>query len=95
LPPSQLGILQLQREALRVRREQLLIGELERRLVPLETVRAYEAQMFAEIRSALLTLGPDLRDDVAAMDQPAKVEALINAKVNLALARLAGWRPTK
>jgi hypothetical protein len=65
------------------------------KLVPLDTVRAYEAAMFAQIRSALLVIGPELRDDLAGMSNPAQIEEMITKRIHQELAKLAAWRPAK
>lgn len=92
---SELGKVQIERQKLLIQKEKLLIQEMQGKLVPLDTVRAYEAAMFAQIRSALLVIGPELRDDLAGMSNPAQIEEIITKRIHQELAKLAAWRPPK
>jgi len=92
-PVSELGKLQMERERIRIKREQAELEELEGKLVQIDEVRAYESAMFAQVRSAMLVIGSELRDDLAALTNPAQIEALINGRVNQALLKLAAWKP--
>jgi len=77
----------------RLRREQVELDELEGKLVRLDAVREYETQMFAKIRSSLLAIGSELRDDLAEETDPVRVEEIVNTRVNQALAKIAEWTP--
>lgn len=85
-PVSELG-------KIRLRREQVELDELEGKLVRLDAVREYETQMFAKIRSSLLAIGSELRDDLAEETDPVRVEAIVNTRINQALAKIAEWTP--
>ena len=50
--------------------------------------------MFAQVRTAFLAIGSELRDDLAANDDPVKCEKLVNTRINQALAKLAAWQPS-
>ena len=94
-PVSELGKVQIERERLRIRDAELDLAEREGRLVALDAVRAYESQMFARIRGELLVIGSELRDDLAGMTDPVRIEEVINTRVKQALSKLAGWKPTR
>lgn len=94
-PVSELGKLQMERERIRIKIDQAQLDELEGKLVPLDTVRAYESAMFAQVRSSMLVIGSELRDDLAGLTDPAQIEKMINGRVNQALMKLAAWKPAK
>jgi hypothetical protein len=88
------GRLQIQREALRIKREQLTIDQMEGKLVNLAEVRAFEARAFAAIRTSLLAIPGEIRDDLARLEDPVEIEAILRGRINKALRELAEWRPS-
>jgi len=90
---STMGKLQIQREALRIRRERLVIDALEGKSVSLADVRAWEAQVFTNVKSTLVVIGAELRDDLAVSTDPVECQAMIDRRINAALASLAGYKP--
>jgi len=94
-PTSAIGKVQLKRELLRIRREELLIAELEGRLVPRDDVREFESQQVAAAKELLLTAGAELRDELAATPSPTRCQELVDKRIHEALSKLSQWRPKK
>lgn len=90
---SILGRLQIQREALRIRKEKLTVEQLERTLVSVAGVRAFEARVYSLVKSQLLNIGSELQDDLAQETDPARCREMVDARIRKALSNLAAWRP--
>jgi hypothetical protein len=90
---SDLGKAQLARELLRVKRERLTIDELEGKLVPLDDVRAFEAEVFSAIKGELEVIGEELMDDLAASTSPHECREMVDRRIAGALVRLSNWKP--
>jgi hypothetical protein len=90
---SPLGRAQLAHILLRVKEKRLTVDQMEGKLVPLASVRAFEAQAFTEVRNQLLGIGAELRDDLAAETDAVRCQALIDDRISQALTVLAAWTP--
>lgn len=84
----------LKRDLLKIRREELTIGRLEKKLVPLADVLEFQAQMIARARSGMLSIATENRDVLAAEGDPIKCQEILEAAVNRALSEMAVWEPT-
>jgi hypothetical protein len=90
---SELGKAQLARELLRVKRERITIDEMEGKLVPLDDVRAFEAEVFSAIKGELEVIGEELMDDLAATVDAHECRQLVEKRIAGALFRLSQWKP--
>lgn len=90
---STFATIQRTRELLRIKREQITIAALEGKLVSLHDVRQFEGQQISQVKNALLTIGGELRDELAASTDPVECQALVDTRIHQALRLISQWKP--
>lgn len=61
-------------------------------LVPLALVRDFEAGVLTELRNALIPIGGELRDDLAACGDPVRCQEMVDGRIYGALRQVAQYR---
>jgi hypothetical protein len=66
--------------------------KLRQSLVPLAVVRDFESQVLTDLRGSLLPIGGELRDDLAACDDPVRCQEMVDERIYGALRMVAQFK---
>lgn len=90
---SPLGRAQLADLLLRVRHRKLTVDQMEGKLVPLASVRAFEAAVWAEASRQFRVVGVELKDDLFSAENPNEIQQMLDNRIDRILRSMSGWRP--
>jgi len=83
---------QLQRDLIRVKKEQIELDEMEGKLIRVEDVREAWSKVISAAKTRLLAIGNKLGPHLAVEDRPAVCQQMVSDEINAALSELAQYR---
>ena len=85
--------IQTAQDAVKLKREKMLLDKLEGTLLPRAEVVAHLGEMVITAKTNLRGIGSKLAPDLAAETEAAKCQAMVDAEIDAALTEISRWQP--